>query len=101
MAHHDNLLTAAERVASLLADRGVDAVLIGAAALAAHHYVRHTEDIDLGVNVAIRDLGPVADGLREAGYEVAVREPDEQGPRGGVIDCSGAFLRGRAWGTLT
>lgn len=91
MPNPDSLLAAAERIASLLADRGIDAVVIGAAALAAHHYVRHTEDIDLGVNVAIRNLGPVADGLREAGYEVVVREPDGQDPLGGVIDVSGPF----------
>ena len=49
MPNHVSLLAAAERIASLLADRGIDAVVIGAAALAAHRYVRHTEDIDLGV----------------------------------------------------
>lgn len=91
MANNESLLTAAERVASLLAERGIDAVVIGAAALAAHHYVRHTEDIDLGVNVAIRDLGPVAARLREAGYQVVVREPDGQDPLGGVIDVTGPF----------
>ena len=89
MPNHASLLAAAERVASLLADRGVDAVLIGAAALAAHRYVRHTEDIDLGVSIAIRDLESVADGLREAGYAVEVREPDGQDPLGGVLDVIG------------
>lgn len=89
MAKHDSLLVTAERIASLLADRGIDAVVIGAAALAAHHYVRHTEDIDLGVNIAIKDLGGVAAGLRKAGYDVVVREPDGQDPLGGVIDVSG------------
>ena len=64
-------------------------MVIGAAALAAHRYVRHTEDIDLGVNVAVRELDAVAAGLREAGYEVEVREPDGQDPLGGVIDVVG------------
>ena len=41
-------LRAAERVVSLLAEHGVPAVVIGAVALAAHRYVRHNEDIDLG-----------------------------------------------------
>ncbi|MFM9059266.1 MAG: hypothetical protein ACKOSQ_09100 [Planctomycetaceae bacterium] len=91
MTNPDTLLEAAERIACLLADRGIDAVLIGASALAAHRYVRHTEDIDLGVNVAIRDLAFVAEGLREAGYEVEVREPDGQDPLGGVIDVTGPF----------
>ena len=91
MTNPDTLLAAAERIARLLANRGIDAVLIGASALAAHRYVRHTEDIDLGVNVAIRDLAFVAEGLREAGYEVAVRQPDGQDPLGGVIDVTGPF----------
>ncbi len=91
MTNQDGLLAAAERIATLLADRGVDAVVIGAAALAAHRYVRHTEDIDLGVNIAIRDLDAVAEGIRNAGYEVVVREPDGQDPLGGVIDVSGPF----------
>lgn len=91
MTNPDALLTAAERIASLLADRGIDAVLIGASALAAHRYVRHTEDIDLGVSIAIRDLISVGERLREAGYDVAVREPDGQDPLGGVIDVSGPF----------
>lgn len=89
MPNHDSLLAAAERVASLLANRGIDAVVIGAAALAAHRYVRHTEDIDLGVNVAIRELDTVAAGLRTAGYEVHVREPEGRDPLGGVIDVIG------------
>ena len=89
MRNHDGLLAAAERVASLLTDRGFDGMVIGAAALAAHGYVRHAEDIDLGVNVAIRELDAVAAGLREAGYEVHVREPDGQDPLGGVLDVIG------------
>jgi hypothetical protein len=31
----------------------------------------------------------VADGLREAGYEVEVREPDGRDPLGGMIDVLG------------
>ncbi len=54
-------------------------------------YVRHTEDIDLGMNVAICDLDALAEGIRSAGYEVVVREPDGQDPLGGVIDVSGPF----------
>ena len=91
MAPQPSLLDTAERVAGLLAEQGIGAVVIGAAALAAHRYVRHTEDIDLGVNVAIRDLATVADKLREAGFDVAWREPYGQDPLGGVIDVIGPF----------
>jgi len=85
MRNGDSLLLAAERIADLLADRGIDAVVIGAAALADHRHIRSTEDISLGVNVAVRDLGEIADGQREAGYRVAVWEPDGQDPLGHLI----------------
>lgn len=49
MAPQPSLLDTAERVAGLLAEQGIGAVVIGAAALAAHRYVRHTEDIDGGL----------------------------------------------------
>jgi len=75
----------------LAADRGIEAIVIGTAAMATHHYVRHTEDIDLGVNVAVCDLPKVSNNLRLAGFEVAYPEPDGQDPLGGVIDISGAF----------
>jgi len=57
----------------------------------AHRYVRHTEDIDLGVNIAVRDFVSLADRLRTAGFDVALREPDGEDPLGGVIDVSGPF----------
>lgn len=90
-ANQPDLLEAAEQIAQVLAAQGIGAVVIGAAALAAHRYVRHTEDIDLGVNVAVRDFAPLADRLRTAGFEVAFREADGQDPLGGVIDVSGPF----------
>lgn len=91
MGHPTGLLEAAERIAAALAESGAEAIVIGAAALAAHRYVRHTEDLDLGVNVAIRDLAALAGRLHAAGFEVMLREPDGQDPLGGVIDVSGPF----------
>lgn len=91
MPDQPGLLEAAERIGEVLAERGIDALVIGAAALAAHRYVRHTEDIDLGVNVAIDDLPKVAGALQAAGFEVFTREPDGQDPLGGVIDVRGPF----------
>jgi len=91
MTHHTDLLEAAEQIAGVLAEQGIGAVVIGAAALAAHRYVRSTEDIDLGVNIAVREIASLADFLRRAGFEVALREPDEQDPLGGVLDISGPF----------
>ncbi|MDA1039625.1 MAG: hypothetical protein O3A37_04965 [Planctomycetota bacterium] len=91
MPRSSDLLETTEQIADLLAKQGIKAIVIGAAAMAAHHYVRHTEDIDLGVNVAVCDLPKVSNNLRLAGFEVAYREPDGQDPLGGVIDISGAF----------
>ena len=47
MANPDEVIRAAEEVAEILESRGVGAVVIGAVALAAHGYVRFTEDLDL------------------------------------------------------
>lgn len=84
-------LQAAERVASLLVENGVPAVVIGAVALAAHRYVRHTEDIDLGVDADLPKMRALAAVLRSEGFVVDLHEPDGDDPLGGVIDVSGAF----------
>ena len=91
MTRPPDLLDTTERIAALLAEQGIQAMVIGAAAMAAHRYVRHTEDIDLGVNVPIRDLATVAGSLRAVGLEAIFREPDGQDPLGGVIDITGDF----------
>jgi hypothetical protein len=87
----DAILHAAEDVVVILRQHHVDAVVIGAVALAAFHYVRYTEDIDLGVNADLATLRTIADSLRRAGYKVELREPDATDPLGGVIDVSGPF----------
>ena len=81
----DAILNAAEDVVSILQTHRVDAVVIGAVALAAFHYVRYTEDIDLGVNANLSTLRGVADSLRRAGYTVDLREPDITDPLGGGV----------------
>ena len=91
MSHPDDLLRAAEAVLAVLARHHLDAVVIGAVALAAHHYVRQTEDLDLGVNADLPTLRAVVTSLREAGLDVELREPDGADPLGGVIDVSGDF----------
>lgn len=85
------LLCAAEDVAALLERHRVDAVVIGAVALAAYHYVRQTEDIDLGVNADLPTLYAVLGSLRQAGFAAELREPDGDDPLGGVIDVTGPF----------
>ena len=84
-------LQVAERVASLLAAEDLYALVIGAVALAAHHYVRFTEDIDLGVNADLQQMQSLTKKLRNEGYDVEFRKPDGDDPLGGVIDVSGSF----------
>lgn len=84
-------LRAAERVASLLVENGVPAVVIGGVALAAHRYVRHTEDIDLGVDADVPKMQALAAVLRGEGFVVDFHEPDGDDPLGGVMDVSGSF----------
>lgn len=87
----DVLLDAAEKIAQLLRRHNVEPIVIGAAALAGHRYIRMTRDIDLGCNASLVALRDVANALRENGYEAVLREPDMDDPLGGVIDVEGPF----------
>ena len=91
MTDPDEMIRAAEQVTGILEARGVEAMVIGAVALAAHGYVRFTEDLDLGVNTDLSTLAQVADALRAAGFAVEFRKPDGQDPLGGVVDVRGPF----------
>lgn len=91
MSDPEKLLQTAEAILAILARHHVDAVVIGAVALAAHHYVRQTDDLDLGVTADLPTLRAVVASLREAGLEPELREPDGADPLGGVIDVSGPF----------
>jgi hypothetical protein len=50
------ILRAAEDILHCLHEQQLDALVIGAVALAAHRYVRQTEDLDLGVNANVHKL---------------------------------------------
>ena len=91
MTDPDANLRAAEEVSVILAQHHVQVIVIGAVALAAHNYVRQTEDIDLGVNADLATMRNLAAALREHRFAVELREPDAQDPLGGVIDVSGSF----------
>ena len=84
-------MAVAERIADMLSERDVPVVVIGAVALAAHRYVRFTEDIDLGVNADPKQMRALAEDLRREGYEAEFHEPDGEDPLGGVINVSGSF----------
>lgn len=85
------LLDAAERVVQVLERLRLEAVVIGAVALAAHGYVRMTQDLDLGVNFDLKTLRTVAEALGAEGFKPELREPDGQDPLAGVIDIRGDF----------
>ena len=74
-----NLLVA-ERIAALLATRNIPVVVIGAIALAAHGYIRFTEDIDLAANVSLPTMRELVKTLRLEGYEAELNEPDGNDP---------------------
>ncbi len=91
MQNKPTLLDAAEEVAEILHANQIGAVVIGAAAMAAHHYVRLTHDIDLGVNASLQQLRLIENALTQARFTAELREPDGQDPLGGVIDVTGSF----------
>jgi hypothetical protein len=86
-----DIMAAAEDIAGELQRHRIDAVIIGAVALAAYNYVRQTDDVDMGFNATITAMRELASALRARGYEVELREPDAQDPLGGVLDITGPF----------
>ena len=67
-------LALAERVVEAAARLGIATALIGAAALAVHHYTRATEDIDLATSVDPRtQLKALDQALLAAFWRVAAR----------------------------
>jgi len=91
MEKTEALLQAAEQVMQILERHRVDAVVIGAVAMAAHPYVRFTHDMDLGVNADVSTLHAIASSLCEAGFAAELREPDGQAPLGGCYRYYRAF----------
>lgn len=85
-AEFDQTLREAERIAGLLEKQGLPGVVIGAAALAAHRYLRFTRDIDLGVDADLWQMRGLVEVLRAAGYDSELHEPGGDDPLGGVID---------------
>ena len=84
---HDSL-TLAETVATEARRLGIETALIGAAALAAHQYVRATSDTDLASYVDPFDyLRKLEASLADLGYGVELRlpDPDDDDPLAGVL----------------
>jgi hypothetical protein len=85
------IFDAAEDVLEILGSQRIEAVVIGAVALAAYSYVRQTQDLDLGVNASTSQLRSLVVLFESKGYCVELREPDGDDPLGGVIDVRGPF----------
>ena len=76
----------AERVAEAARKLGIETALIGASALAAHNYVRGTDDVDLGAAVDPRTaLRALQQALIDLGLHAELTMPDDQDDLGGVL----------------
>lgn len=91
MEKESELIHEAEAVVRLAGSLGHELLVIGAAALAGHHYVRLTNDLDLGGNLPLDQMHDLAEALKLKGYSVELREPDADDPLGGVLDITGGF----------
>jgi len=80
------LLKHAERVGEILEDHSLPAVVIGGLALAAHGYIRFTQDVDLGLTASHDQLEALSKDLEKNGYQVEYRVAGPEDPLGGVID---------------
>lgn len=87
---HDSL-SAAEQVTVIMQELGMEPIVIGALALAAHHYIRFTEDVDLGVDADLQQMRDLQKRLNADGFTAILHEPDADDPLGGVLNISGDF----------
>lgn len=91
MEQESELISHAETVVRVAKGLGHDLIVIGAAALAGHRYVRLTNDLDLGGILCLDQLRGLAEALKQKGYSVELQEPDADDPLGGVLDITGRF----------
>lgn len=75
----------AERVAQIADALGIRTVMIGGYALAAHHFVRATSDIDLATDIDLDALRRLEAAVTDAGLATRLSRPDEEDPLGGVL----------------
>lgn len=91
MDAREPLFIYAEKLASRAESLGVPLLIIGAAALAGHRYVRMTRDLDLAGNVPLSLMRELAEACKADGVEAELRLPDADDPLGGVLDLQGPF----------
>lgn len=85
---NDRLVTETEKVAEIANGLGIQLLIIGAAALAGHRYIRATQDIDLAGNISVTQFHQLADALSENGYATELHLPDQQDPLAGVLNVT-------------
>ncbi len=79
-------LERAEAIASAADELGIEIAIIGAMALAAHNYVRGTEDLDFATSVdPRRDLPRLQAALESLGFSTRLNQPDDDDPLGGLL----------------
>ncbi|WNG29593.1 hypothetical protein F0U62_40535 [Cystobacter fuscus] len=96
MTPHEASAALAEQLLVVLQRYNIEPIVIGGVALAAHNYLRATDDLDLGINATLTLLRAVRDELERRNYRVELREPDGDDPLGGTIDVedeSGGFVQ--------
>jgi len=78
-------------VAAVLADQGIDYVVVGAMAASIHGSVRGTTDADALVSVAVPKLRQLQRELRKAGFSADLRLGDAEDPIGALLAVKDKF----------
>lgn len=78
-------LALADEIARELEREGIEPLLIGAVALAAHGFARATGDVDFGVAIHPDELRSLSELITKAGRTIELGESDANDPLGGVI----------------
>jgi hypothetical protein len=85
MLENETLWNVAERVHSVLADKGIDHAIVGGVAVCLHGYRRNTVDLDL--LIAKEDRESFRTALESEGFKWDSKEAEFQSPSGVAIQC--------------
>lgn len=91
MSESHDLLAAAEDISVVMEKMALTPLVIGAVALAAHHYIRFTQDLDFAIDATLSQFQDLGGRLEAEGFQVVLHSPDAKDPLGGVIDVTGSF----------
>jgi hypothetical protein len=74
-----------ERVAELARGLSIETIVVGAYAMAIHHYIRASLDFDLGANVELAELHRLKRAVEASGLHARLNSPDEYDDLGGKL----------------